>query len=96
MLPAFFNPKGSLVRDVSLTCYSAYSRLFSRASFTFADSLAGVGARGIRVANELESSSLVSLNDINTVAVQLGKESAELTTLLESASLQILRSAHFS
>ena len=86
MLPAFFNPKGSFVRDVSIVCYKAYSKLFSRANFTFADSLAGVGARGIRVANEIQSSSLVCLNDINTVSVQLAKKSAELNGVVQKCN----------
>ena len=83
MLPAFFNPRGKFTRDVSIVCYRAFSVVSSRRGFTFADALSGIGARGVRVANEIESSSLVCLNDTNTVSVQLAKESANSNGVYE-------------
>ncbi|MGI0083709.1 MAG: hypothetical protein ACREBQ_01370 [Nitrososphaerales archaeon] len=76
-VPAFFNPRGKLVRDVSIVCYQALGNEKSR-ELTFADALSGTGARGIRVAKEVDSFGKVFLNDTNSAALQFAKESAEL------------------
>jgi tRNA (guanine26-N2/guanine27-N2)-dimethyltransferase len=84
MLPAFFNPRGAFVRDVSLVVYKAYLEQYMEApskSLTFADSLAGIGARGIRVAREIEGFERVFLNDINSRALEYARKSAELNSL---------------
>lgn len=84
MIPAFFNPRGAFVRDVSIIVCKAYLEQFSKAlsrNLTFADSLAGIGARGIRVANEVEGIGRVFLNDINSSALEFGKKSAEINSL---------------
>jgi tRNA (guanine26-N2/guanine27-N2)-dimethyltransferase len=83
MIPAFFNPRGKFVRDISLVCYSAYSseKRAKGSDFTFADSLAGTGARGIRVANEVTLVDTVFLNDINSRALEFAKKSAKLNAL---------------
>jgi tRNA (guanine26-N2/guanine27-N2)-dimethyltransferase len=78
MLPAFFNPRGRLVRDISIVCYNAYSLEKGKTNQSFADSLAGTGARGIRVANEVPSVRRVFLNDINSKALEFAKKSAEV------------------
>ncbi len=77
-VPFFFNPKGAFVRDVSIICYKSYADLFQKPRFTFADALAGVGARGVRVASEVGSCSKVFLNDTNSSALALARDSAEL------------------
>jgi tRNA (guanine26-N2/guanine27-N2)-dimethyltransferase len=88
MIPAFFNPRGRFVRDISIVCYNAYSseilkgirggKKSSNSSLTFADSLAGIGARGIRVANEVPNIGKVYLNDINSKALDFAKKSAKM------------------
>ncbi len=86
MLPAFFNPRGAFVRDVSLVVYRAYLGQYAKGiskTLTFADSLAGIGARGIRVANEVEGFEQVFLNDINTRALEFARKSAEMNSLGE-------------
>ncbi|MHB1909195.1 MAG: tRNA (guanine(10)-N(2))-dimethyltransferase [Nitrososphaerales archaeon] len=83
MLPAFFNPRGKLVRDVSIVCYDAHSKLNPKPNLVFADALAGTGARGIRVANEVPSIERVILNDINSKALEYAKESAKLNNVEE-------------
>lgn len=83
MLPAFFNPRGKLVRDVSIVCYDVYSKLNPKPNLSFADALAGTGARGIRVANEVPSIERVILNDINSKALEYAKESAKLNNVEE-------------
>ncbi|MEE8402774.1 MAG: hypothetical protein V3R93_03385, partial [Candidatus Hydrothermarchaeaceae archaeon] len=68
--PVFYNPRMRLNRDV---CCSFVRTL---GEITFADALAGSGAKGIRVANETESA--VFLNDANEHAVALIKKNAAL------------------
>ena len=48
--PAFFNPRARVSRDFSIISYSAFLKNF-RGPKIFLDSLAGIGARSIRVAN---------------------------------------------
>lgn len=83
-LPAFFNPKGKFVRDVSIACYNAFGE--SKSGLAFADSLAGIGARGLRVAKEVASVSHVFLNDVNPSAIFLAKESAAMNHLSDKCS----------
>ncbi len=79
MMPAFFNPRGRFVRDVSIVCYSAYSlERSAKSRQSFADSLTGTGARGIRVAKEVSSIDQVFLNDINSKALEFAKKSAKM------------------
>lgn len=45
---------------------------------TFADSICGVGARGLRASVEVPKIDTVYLNDLNPIAIELAKESAKL------------------
>lgn len=45
---------------------------------SFADSICGVGARGLRTAVEVPEISTIYLNDLNPIAIDLAKESAKL------------------
>ena len=76
--PTFFNPRGRFVRDVSIVCYVAFASVEKRNDLVFADSLAGSGARGIRVANEIKDFSSVIINDISSTSLDLARKSAEL------------------
>jgi len=60
--PVFFNPAASLNRDVSVCVTSAAG------GSSFCDSMAGVGARGIRVANEVGVIERVTLVDFDREA----------------------------
>lgn len=75
--PAFFNPRAKLSRDVSMLVYSIAAKEASK-PVTMADGLAGVGARGIRVAVEVPEVDRVYINDINPTAVRYAKASARL------------------
>jgi len=80
--PAFFNPKAELNRDISMAAY----RIFSKdkvSSTVMADSLAGVGARGIRVAVEVPDVKEVFINDGNLHAINLAKKSGQLNQVSE-------------
>jgi tRNA (guanine26-N2/guanine27-N2)-dimethyltransferase len=81
--PSFFNPRGKFVRDVSIICYNAFvnslnGRADNQGGLSFADSLSGTGARGIRVANELPGFfKTVFLNDISPTSIDLARRSSE-------------------
>ncbi|HSD04288.1 MAG TPA: tRNA (guanine-N1)-methyltransferase, partial [Nitrosopumilaceae archaeon] len=77
MQPAFFNPRAKLSRDFSIVAYSTFLQNFKGPKI-FLDCLAGIGARSIRVANELENIEKVFVNDVNPLALELGRSSAKL------------------
>ena len=79
-IPAFFNPRAKLNRDLSIVAYSSFLKN-SVGPKVFLDSLAGLGARGIRVANEIKDVEKIFVNDINTKAIKLAKKSAELNNI---------------
>jgi tRNA (guanine26-N2/guanine27-N2)-dimethyltransferase len=70
--PVFFNPAASLNRDISVCVTSAAG------GSNFCDSMAGVGARGVRVANEVGRIERVTLVDFNKEALGLAKKAAAL------------------
>ncbi|RJQ24866.1 tRNA (guanine-N1)-methyltransferase [Candidatus Parcubacteria bacterium] len=76
--PAFFNPRAKLSRDLSIIAYSAFLKNFEGPK-TFLDGLSGLGARGLRVANEIGIQ--VFVNDLNPSALELSKKSAALNNL---------------
>ena len=75
--PAFFNPRARISRDFSIIAYSAFLKNFKGPKI-FLDSLAGIGARSIRVANEIKSVEKVIVNDVNQQALEIGKNIAKL------------------
>jgi|TARA_B100000959_G_C14981675_1_gene623775 tRNA (guanine26-N2/guanine27-N2)-dimethyltransferase len=77
--PAFFNPKARLNRDFSILAYAAFLKKFQGPKI-FLEGLAGVGARGLRVANELKIDNLV-INDLNPSALKMAEYSAGLNEL---------------
>jgi len=77
--PAFFNPRARLNRDFSIIAYSAFWKSFKGPKI-FLDGLSGIGARGLRVANELDCEKVVA-NDINQKALELAHKSAILNNL---------------
>lgn len=77
--PAFFNPKAKLNRDFSVIVYAAFLKNF-RGPKIFLEGLAGIGARGLRVANELKVENIV-INDLNPTALKIAEYSAKLNNL---------------
>ena len=69
--PAFFNPAARVNRDVSV----AMARATKPASFL--DALAGVGARGVRVANEASKSVEVTLVEFNETSLAIARKNAK-------------------
>ena len=78
--PAFFNPRARINRDMSLLAYGAVAEDYG-GDLTYLDALCGLGARGLRVANELDGFENIILNDANPNAIQMAKESSEKNNL---------------
>lgn len=78
--PAFFNPKAKLNRDFSIIAYSAFAKNFD-APKIFLEGLSGLGARGLRVANEIKEIEKVIINDLNPKALDLALESSKLNKI---------------
>ena len=80
--PAFFNPAARLSRDISIFIYNSFIKLNSHRlkemPITLADAFSGVGARSIRVANEIPSIDKVVLNDLNPIAIKAAEISATI------------------
>ena len=78
--PAFFNPRASLSRDLSIIACSAFWKSFEFPKIFF-DGLSGLGARGLRVANEVKDVEKVIINDVNADALEIASESAKINNL---------------
>ena len=79
--PAFFNPKASLNRDFSIIVYSSFWKNFQYPKI-FLDGLSGIGARSLRVANEIDGVDKVIANDVNQKALEFAKESSIINSLM--------------
>lgn len=95
--PAFFNPAARLSRDISILIYNSFINLNSRRlkekPITLADAFSGVGARSIRVANEIPSIDKVILNDLNPIAIKAAEVSANINCV-GSKCLYYLKDVH--
>jgi len=77
--PAFFNPKAKKTRDFSIIAYGAFLKNYQGPKL-FLEGFTGLGARGIRVANELQFDKVI-INDLNPNALEIAKNSAKLNNL---------------
>lgn len=80
MEPAFFNPRAKINRDFSIIAYAAFLKTF-KGPKVFLDSLAGIGARSVRVANELNAVEKVFINDVNPKALEIAENIAKLNNV---------------
>ena len=78
--PAFFNPAAKLTRDFSILAYSAFWEDFDKPKI-FLDGLAGLGARSLRVANEIPDVEAVVANDINSEGLNIALDSMKLNKI---------------
>ncbi len=78
--PAFFNPRAKINRDFSIIAYATFLQNF-KGPKTFLDSLAGIGSRSIRVANEIELIERVFVNDINPKAIEIAIKTSKLNNI---------------
>ena len=74
--PAFFNPRAKMNRDFSIIAYAAFLGKFEGPKI-FLEGLSGIGARGLRVANELGIDKIM-INDLNPSALKMAQHSAGL------------------
>src|SRR5207245_11309755 len=72
-----FNPRARISRDFSIIAYATFLQTF-RGPKVFLDSLAGIGARSIRVANELDAVEKVFVNDLNPKALEIAQKIAKI------------------
>lgn len=75
----FYNPLMELCRDISVSATQVLAE--GLGGLRICDPLAGVGARGLRYAKEVEGVSSVVLNDRSSEAVELIRRNAELNGL---------------
>ncbi|MFB5610123.1 MAG: tRNA (guanine-N1)-methyltransferase, partial [Nitrosarchaeum sp.] len=89
--PAFFNPKAKINRDFSIIVYATFLKNFQGPKI-FLEGLSGIGARGLRVANELEIDNLV-INDLNPTALEIAEYSANLNGIknVEFSEMEVCR-----
>ncbi len=78
--PAFFNPRASLSRDLSIIACSAFWKDYKFPKIFF-DGLSGLGARGLRIANEISEVEKVIVNDVNPNALEIALRSAKINNL---------------
>ncbi len=93
-IPAFYNPQAKLNRDLSIFIYRAIAKKLSR-HVRMADSLAGVGARGVRVAVEAPEINEVFMNDLNPIAIDYAKASAKINGVYDKCSFFVMDACHF-
>lgn len=77
--PAFFNPRAQKTRDFSIIAYGAFLKNYQGPKL-FLEGFSGLGARGIRVANELQFDKVI-INDLNPNALKIARNSAKLNNL---------------
>lgn len=75
----FYNPHMELCRDISVSVLQVIAKELE--NLMVCDSLAGVGARGVRYAKEIKGVSKVLVNDISSEAFELIKRNVELNGL---------------
>lgn len=79
--PAFFNPRAARTRDLAVLACGAHMSTYDGRK-TYIDAMAGVGARGIRVACEAGADK-ICLNDINGQAVGMAALSADMNGIAD-------------
>jgi tRNA (guanine26-N2/guanine27-N2)-dimethyltransferase len=79
--PAFFNPAARVNRDVSVAIAKATKPA------TFLDALAGVGARGVRVAKEVSRSVEVTLVEFNRTSLDIARKNARRNGVLSRCTV---------
>jgi len=77
--PAFFNPKARVNRDFSIIVYAAFLKRFQGPKI-FLEGMSGIGARGLRVSNELKVENTI-INDLNPTALKIAEYSANQNNL---------------
>ncbi len=77
--PVFFNPVMEITRDISVSSLEVMSRNLGK--LRVCDALAGVGARGLRYAQEIDDTEEVIVNDWSSDAVELIRKNIKINDL---------------
>ncbi len=77
--PAFFNPRAKVTRDLTLAVCGALPKS-GGGPHTYLDAMAGTGARGLRVATELDIDRVI-INDINPKGIEMARRGSVLNRL---------------
>ncbi len=93
--PAFYNPAARLSRDISIIAYHVFIDDVGLRERTFADALSGLGARSIRVANEVKGIEEVYINDVNPFAVSLAERAAMLNNVHAKCRFSVSNACRF-
>jgi tRNA (guanine26-N2/guanine27-N2)-dimethyltransferase len=80
----FYNPTMELCRDIDIASIAAFVSSFPSRNLTYIDALAGTGARGVRVANEVGLQ--VTINDRSTPAYELIARNITLNNVKDRAT----------
>ncbi len=91
--PAFFNPNARLSRDFSIIAYKSFVKDLHEKSM--ADALAGVGARAVRTAVEVEGIDDVYVNDANPIALDMARESSKLNDVEKKCEFSVNEACKF-
>lgn len=84
--PVFYNPKMEFSRDIAVVALEAYSKIIHH-SMTICDPLAGVGARGIRYAKEVEGITKSLVSDLNKEATPIMIENVKINGLEDTVEV---------
>jgi len=78
--PVFYNPHMELNRDISILALQTFQKKQNR-PIAICDLFGGSGIRGIRYKNEINSTDIISINDISETANEFEKINVELNNL---------------
>ena len=78
--PVFYNPHMELNRDISILALQTFQNKQNR-PIAICDLFGGSGIRGIRYKNEINSTDIISINDISETANEFEKINVELNNL---------------
>ena len=85
-VPAFFNPSAKFNRDISVLVYKTFVPQIKKNPKSFGDPFGGIGARALRVAVEVPELEQIYINDINTVAIEAAKKTAEINLVTQKCN----------
>lgn len=78
--PVFYNPHMELNRDISILAIQTFQKEQNR-PIAICDLFGGSGIRGIRYKNEIDSTDIISINDISETANEFEKINVKLNNL---------------
>ena len=93
-LPVFFNTYAKFSRDIAMLTYKVAAREATR-PFTMGDALAGIGARGVRMAVEVAGVDEVCVNDLNPTSVEYASAIAQLNGVSDKCKFTSLDACQF-